>query len=160
MRPLISSMVRVVAKSAGARLDCCWSCSPSRIPAIRSWRIAFSAGVSPRGSLVWVSRGLARRCGAITSRTSIASVTGCAPCLRILLHPSESGLVIFPGTENTSLPWERACPTVLSVPLLAAASVTITASATPLTRRFLSRKLHFVTCTSSPSRHSDMIAPP
>ena len=42
--------------------------------------------------------------GAMIDKTSSASVTKYAPCFNKVLQPADSGLVMFPGTTNKSLP--------------------------------------------------------
>ena len=56
------------------------------------------------------------------------------------MQPSLSLSVTLPGTMYTSLPCSSAMSTVISVPLFALASTTTTASARPLTMRFLGGK--------------------
>lgn len=160
MSPFISSIVRAVENSAADSFDCCCRTSPSRTPLAISCKIVVSAGVSPNSSEGCFRLLDGSKFGAITSSTSWAQVIGVAPCLSRLLQPSDSGLVILPGTTNTSLPWDRACDAVFRVPLLAAASVMITASANPLTSLLRFKKEARLNVVLSPLDHSDMTAPP
>ena len=141
MTPLISSIVRAMVNSLmGVPRRRCIS-SPSRRPWRSSLMMAASSGVLPSGrvafSLCWRWGGVM----VMTARISAGLVAGNAPCLRRLLQPCESGLVMLPGTAKTSLPCSSAWAAVLSVPLRSAASVITTTSARPATRRLRSRKL-------------------
>ena len=67
--------------------------------------MAVSPGVAPTGRTVCWFLDDVTVVGAMISRMSRADVTGWAPCLRSELQPSESGLVMLPGTTKSSLPW-------------------------------------------------------
>ncbi len=96
-----------------------------------------SSGVSPKINCVCS----VLLVGAIISKISFVSVTGVAPCFIRALQPELRGLVIFPGTANTSLFWSSAWAAVDRVPERVAASTTTMPSAIPLTMRFLSKNL-------------------
>src|SRR2546426_10599810 len=70
-----------------------------------------------------------------SSRMSPAASAGFAPCWMSLLHPSDVGLVIGPGTARTARPWSSAQSAVISAPDPGAASITTVTPASPEMRR-------------------------
>ena len=151
-------MVRAVLNSVVSSFVRRCSSSPSRNPAANCSMMAVSVALEPSGRLVCCLM----VCGMSASRISSGLVAGMAPCRMSALQPALMGLVILPGTTNTSLPCAKAWAAVLRVPLRAAASTISTASAKPETRRLRSRKLQRAVTYGSGSsvECSDKIAPP
>ena len=151
-------MVRAVLKSLISAFACFCSSSPSRTPWFNNSIIVFSSGVSPTGRDICEGLWFSWFCRFITSRISSTDVAGIAPCFSNALQPALSGLVIFQGMANTSLPWFSAWVAVLRVPLRLAASIIITASAKPLIILLRFKKLKGR--GSIPSWNSDIMLPP
>ena len=91
------------------------------------------------------------------SRISSGVCKSAAPCLISPLHPSLNGSLTRPGTAKTSFPCYRAISAVIREPLRFLASITITASESPLIIRFLKGKLR--AAGFSPGPYSEITPP-
>ena len=91
------------------------------------------------------------------SSTSSALVSGVAPSRSSAFEPTDSELVISPGTANTSRPSSSAKSAVIRAPLRSRASTTTVAAQRPATIRFLAGKRHGA--GSTPGGYSETMRP-